>query len=184
MRWWYGWIIGLLLSGLVGCREASPGPTPATGEGEEAAAFRLSSPAFGHGQPIPKRYTCEGEDLIPPLQWEGAPPGTQSFVLIMEDPDAPMGTWDHWIVYDIPATVTSIREATPPPGRVGRNSWEKTSYGGPCPPPGPVHRYFFRLYAVDIPSLNLPEGAEKKDVLQALEGHILAQTELMGLYQR
>lgn len=189
MRLWKGLVTGLLLSVLVGCQSPTSEPTnvppppssPGTaGEG----ALRLSSSAFTHGQTIPKRYTCDGQDLIPPLQWEGAPAGTQSFVLIMDDPDAPMGTWDHWVVYDIPATVSAIEEGTPPPGKVGRNSWGRTDYGGPCPPPGPAHRYFFRLYALDVPSLGLPQGASKDQVLKAMQGHILAQAELMGMYRR
>ncbi len=165
--------------------QARPTATAAaTATPSPQAVLRLRSPAFDYGQPIPTRYTCDGQDLIPPLTWEGAPAETQSFVLIMEDPDAPRGTWDHWIVYDIPPTVTRVEEGQAPPGKVGRNSWGNNAYGGPCPPPGPAHRYFFRLYALSVPTLGLPEGATKAEVLQAMEGRILAQAEYMGVYGR
>ncbi len=142
----------------------------------------LSSSAFSQGGSIPPRYTCDGEDVSPPLSIAGVPEGTRSLVLIMDDPDAPMGTWDHWVVFNIPPTVREIPEGTEPEGTPGRNSWGRTGYGGPCPPDR-EHRYFFRLYALDT-TLNLPEEASKEEVLQAMEGHILAQTELMGRYNR
>ncbi len=151
---------------------------------EPSAGLRLWSPAFAADARIPAVYTCLGEDRIPPLRWEGAPPGTAAFALIMDDPDAPGRVWDHWVVYDIPATVTAIPEGGPVPGVQGRNSWGVTGYGGPCPPPGPEHRYRFRLYAVDVPTLGLPPGADKAQVLAALEGHILAQAEWTARFGR
>ena len=154
-----------------------PGPT-------ESAGLRLTSPAFGPGTRIPAVYTCLGDDRIPPLRWEGAPPETASFVLIMDDPDAPGGVWDHWIVYDIPATVREVPEGGPAPGVEGVNSWGVTGYGGPCPPPGPEHRYRFTLYALDVPSLGLGPGASKGAVLAALQGHVLDQAELVGVFGR
>ncbi|NPA26028.1 MAG: YbhB/YbcL family Raf kinase inhibitor-like protein [Chloroflexi bacterium] len=167
---------------------ATPAPTlaaqaPAT-ESSPTAALKLASPAFEDQGPIPARYTCDGENVSPPLQWGPTPPGTRSWVLIMDDPDAPGGVWDHWIVYDIPAQVTQLAEGQTPPGRQGRNSWGHAYYEGPCPPPGPAHRYVFRLFALDVPSLGLPEAASKAQVLAAMEGHVLSQAQLIGTYGR
>jgi len=151
-------------------------------------AFELSSSAFAQGQPIPVKYTCDGEDVSPPLEWVDPPQGVQSFVLINDDPDAPVGTWDHWIFYNLPGEARSLLEAAPsdaelPDGsRHGQNSWRRLGYGGPCPPSG-MHRYFFKLYALDT-TLDLAPGANKKQLLQAMEGHILGQAELMGVYGR
>ena len=146
--------------------------------------FELTSTAFAAGEPIPAKYTCDGADISPPLAWSDPPQGTQSLALIMDDPDAPVGTWDHWILFNIPADTRDLPEqASPPSGSVdGKNSWGRTGYGGPCPPRG-THRYFFKLYALDTP-LNLPAGVDKAQLLQAMEGHILAQAELMGTYAR
>ena len=151
-------------------------------------AFELTSTAFAPGEPIPQKYTCDGEDISPPLQWSDPPQGTQSFALIADDPDAPIGTWVHWVLYNLPAEARALPEAVPPDAelpdgsRHGQNGWRKLGYGGPCPPSG-THRYFFKLYALDT-VLDLAAGASKKQVLQAMEGHILAQTELMGVYTR
>ena len=151
-------------------------------------AFELTSTAFGQGEPIPRRYTCDGEDISPPLQWSDPPQGTQSFALIADDPDAPMGTWVHWVLYNIPAQARSLPEAVssdaelPDGSRHGQNSWRRLGYGGPCPPSG-THRYFFKLYALDA-QLDLAAGTNKKQLLRAMEGHILAQAELMGTYTR
>ncbi len=151
-------------------------------------AFELTSTAFAAGEKIPRKYTCDGDDISPPLQWSDAPPNTQSFVLISDDPDAPVGTWVHWVLYNVPGTTTALPEAVPkqdelPDGsRHGRSSWGRSAYGGPCPPGG-THRYFFKLYALDT-LLDLAAGAGKERLLQAMQGHILAQTELMGLYSR
>lgn len=144
--------------------------------------MELSSPAFAHHQTIPVRYTCQGEDINPPLQISGIPKGTKTLVLIMDDPDAPVGTWDHWVVWNISPT-GEIKENSVPAGAVqGKNSWGKNSYGGPCPPSG-THRYFFKLYALDT-DLNLPPKATKADVEKAIQNHILAQSELMGTYKK
>ena len=151
--------------------------------------FKLESPAFDHGGRIPRKYTCDGEEISPPLEWSGAPAGTRSFALICDDPDAPMGTWVHWVLYDLPSDTSSLPEGLPNQrefsngAKSGKNSWGKHGYGGPCPPSG-VHRYFFRLYALDIPTLGLPAGARKHQVLEAMRGHILAQAEWMGRYSR
>jgi len=146
--------------------------------------FELTSSVFANGEGIPAKYTCDSEDISPPLEWSNPPEGTQSLALIMDDPDAPVGTWDHWLLFNIPADLRSFPEqAGPPPGSVdGKNSWGRTGYGGPCPPSG-THRYFFKFYALDN-TLDLPAGADKTQLLQAIEGHILAQAELMGTYAR
>ncbi|ABD00381.1 putative phosphatidylethanolamine-binding protein [Synechococcus sp. JA-3-3Ab] len=155
---------------------------------EEIMALQLTSSAFSHSESIPSRYTCDGEDLSPPLAWSGAPSETQSFALIMDDPDAPRGTFVHWVVYNLPTSVSSLPEgirgdADLPQGAVhGQNSWGRNDYGGPCPPSG-THRYFFTLYALDR-QLSLAAGATKEALLQAMEGHLLAQAQLMGTYQR
>ena len=150
--------------------------------------FELTSPAFAAGEPIPPRYTCDGDDVSPPLAWSDPPPGTQSLALICDDPDAPVGTWVHWVLYDLPADARELPEAVPADaelpggGRQGNNSWPRLGYGGPCPPSG-SHRYFFKLYALDT-VLDLDAGASKKQVLGAMEGHVLAEAELMGVYSR
>ena len=154
---------------------------------EATVSLQLTSPAFAAQGGIPKRFTCDGEDVSPPLAWAGAPAGTRSFALVVDDPDAPMGTWVHWVLYDLPDTVTALPEAvtakTLPLGtREGTNSWKQPGYGGPCPPIG-RHRYFHKLYALDIvlPDLNRPTKAALE---KAMAGHVLAQTELVGTYQR
>lgn len=141
--------------------------------------LNVSSPAFGQNERIPANYTCDGRDINPQLNISGIPDGTVSLTLIVEDPDAPLGTWDHWIVWNIPPT-GSIRENSVP-GTEGMNSFNRKEYGGPCPPSG-SHRYFFRAYALDT-RLTLKENAGKKEVLEAMREHILAQGELVGRYR-
>jgi Raf kinase inhibitor-like YbhB/YbcL family protein len=140
----------------------------------------VSSPAFENNKLIPAKYTCDGDNVNPPLTIEGVPDGTKSLVLIVDDPDAPMGTWDHWIVWNIPPT-SKIEESTVP-GTEGVNDSRKHSYGGPCPPWG-THRYFFKVYALDT-KLGLSPNSNKKDVEKAMQDHILAKGELVGLYRR
>lgn len=155
---------------------------------EQTGSLVLKSSAFAHQGAIPSKYTCDGEDISPPLEWSGAPADTKSFALIVDDPDAPIGTFNHWILFNIPAGVNQLaegisRQDTLADGsRQGKTSWRKVGYGGPCPPSG-THRYFFTLYALDI-MLDLPAGASKEQVLQAMSGHILAKGELMGTYKR
>ncbi len=165
---------------------AAPSTAPASEEiaGEPATAFQLTSDAFAAGDPIPARYTCSAEDISPPLQWTPPPAGTQSLALIMDDPDAPAGAWVHWVLFNLPPDTGRLPEqAAPPAGSVaGNNSWGRAGYGGPCPPAG-AHRYFFKLYALDAAPA-LPPGATKAQVINALKGHILAQTELMGTYAK
>jgi Raf kinase inhibitor-like YbhB/YbcL family protein len=173
-----------LLTACGGAREPAAEP-------KEGAAVKLevTSTAFEEGGTIPTQYTCDGADLSPPLAWEAAPEGTKSLALICDDPDAPVGTWVHWVLYDLPPGVTSLAEGIPPDeqlpggGTQGKNDFKKSGYGGPCPPKGPAHRYFFKLYALDA-ELNLPSGATKKELLEAMEGHILAEGQLVGRYQR
>ncbi len=157
--------------------------------GGSASAFELQSPAFPTGGDIPVNYTCDGRDVSPALRWTDPPVGTKGLALINDDPDAPGGTWVHWVLYGIPATIRELREGVPAQDTVGGIGWQgvndfkKVGYGGPCPPRGPAHRYFFRLYALDI-ELALPPRSTKTALLKAIEGHVLGQAELMGRYQR
>ena len=150
--------------------------------------IKLTSSAFKEGAMIPARYTCDGKDISPPLNWSEAPAGAQSFALICDDPDAPIGTWVHWVVYNIPDNVTAFPENVPPHKSVmgnilqGMTDFRRIGYGGPCPPRG-THRYYFKIYALDT-MLNLPAGATKRELLRAMEGHILVEGQLMGRYGR
>jgi Raf kinase inhibitor-like YbhB/YbcL family protein len=152
------------------------------------AEISMASTAFENGDPIPYLYTCEGDDISPPLQWSGAPVSTRTYAMVCEDPDAPRGTWIHWVLYNISGDAVELTKAVPtlpelPSGaRHGRNTAGDMAYAGPCPPPGKPHRYFFRLYALDI-SLNLPPGATKAELEQAMDQHIVAQGTLMGTYE-
>jgi hypothetical protein len=143
--------------------------------------MHLISSAFEPGGAIPRRFTCDGEDISPPLALQDIPAGAVSLLLVMDDPDAPRGSWDHWIAYDVPVS-PEIPEAAASLGTPGRNSWGRNAYGGPCPPGG-THRYVFTVYALDT-RLGLAPGADKSTVLAALEGHVLAKATLMGRYSR
>jgi len=153
--------------------------------------MNLTSPAFADGAPIPKKFTCDGPDVSPPLAWSGAPANTKTFALIMDDPDAPGSTWVHWVLWNIPGATSSLPEGIPKAETLenlggalqGKNTWPKTGYDGPCPPPGKPHRYFFKLYALDAP-LGLKAGATKADVEQAMKPRVLASAQLMGTYGR
>lgn len=176
----------LTLVGLVACGGTSgsaPGASPA-GVGA-STAFSLASGAFSEGQAIPAKYTCDGEDRSPPLRWEGAP-AAQSFALIVDDPDAPGGTFTHWVLFDIPAGQRELPEGLTAGalGVSGQTGFGKSGYGGPCPPPGAPHRYIFTLSALDVPTLNLPANAARSKVEAAMRGHILGQAQLMGRYGR
>ena len=150
--------------------------------------MQITSSAFREGEAIPRKYTCDGEDVSPPLSWSGASEGTESIALISDDPDAPMGTWVHWVIYDLPAGVTSLPEGVesverPQVGGIhGITDFRRLGYGGPCPPSG-THRYFFKLFALDN-VMDLPASATKKKLLQAMKGHILAEAQIMGTYSR
>jgi len=151
-------------------------------------ALAISSTAFSNGGMIPSRYTCDGANISPPLQWSGLPAGTKTVALIVDDPDAPAKTWVHWVIYDLPANTTQLpeniksQENLAGGGKQGTNDFKKIGYGGPCPPSG-THRYFFKLYAVDIETSRGP-GATKDELLKTMEGHVLAQGELVGKYTR
>ncbi len=185
----------LILLAAIGCSGSAPLPSAPPG----LPALKLTSPAFTEGGTIPKAYTCDGADKSPPLQWSGIPEAARSLVLICDDPDAPAGTWSHWVVFNLPPDVTSLEEgiaaeltaAPEPPPAVkqalratmqGKNDFGKIGYGGPCPPSG-THRYVFRLYAVDR-SLDVPAGATRAEVLRAIEGHVVAEGKLTGKYAR
>lgn len=155
----------------------------AAGEETMADAMTITSSAFVNTGDIPVEYTADGRDVNPPLAIRGVPAEAKSLVLIMDDPDAPVGVWDHWIMWNIPPDTTDIAPGSVPPGAVqGANGWGRADYGGPSPPSG-KHRYFFRLYALDT-TLDLQPGARKDAVESAMEGHILAEAELVGLYSR
>ncbi len=148
----------------------------------------ITSPVFMDNNLVPAKYTCDGQDISPPLEWKDIPAGTKSLALICDDPDAPMGTWVHWVAYTIPPNITKLEENIRPEKelkngmRQGNNSWPKIGYGGPCPPSG-THRYYFKLYALDnIPDLK--PGATKAQLSEAMKGHILAEAQLMGKYAR
>lgn len=150
--------------------------------------MKLTSPAFEEGAEIPVEYTCDGGDFSPPLHFDEVPEEAQSLSLIMDDPDAPGGTWDHWVVYNIPPMAPGLAEKVPlqeehPSGlRQGLNSWERIGWGGPCPP-DKRHRYFFKLYALNA-ALDLPPGAGKNALLEAMDGKIIAEAQLMGTYDK
>jgi len=154
-----------------------------TQEGEADMTIQLTSDAFAEGDNIPKKYTCDGMNTSPQLAWTGIPSGTKSYSLIMDDPDAPGGTFVHWVLYDIPAETSELSEGYQGAGSSGNNSYRKQVYNGPCPPPGAAHRYYFKLYALDK-ILKLSPGAKKAEVEQAMQGHILAWGQLMGKYKR
>ena len=173
----------------------SAGQTPSTREtpspGGDAAAFSLTSEAFKNGETIPTRYTCDGENVSPPLAWDGAPAETNAYALIMDDPDAPGGTFTHWLLYDLESTALSLPEGietVPMPayglaGTQGSNDGGGIGYTGPCPPPGDPHRYNFTVYALGE-TVALEPGATKDELLAAMEGHVLAEAQLVGRYGR
>jgi hypothetical protein len=183
-----GWImklivVFLLLSSLLVACGSNAGE-----EGIEMS-IQVTSSAFEEGQAIPKKYTCEGPDVSPPLEWTGVPEGAKSLALICDDPDAPMGTWVHWVLFNLRPDTTKLDENVEKKAsldngaRQGVTDFKRPGYGGPCPPPGKPHRYFFKLYALDK-MLDLGEGARKKDLEKGMQGHILAQGQLMGTYKR
>ena len=152
-------------------------------EGATMNELKLSSTAFQNNGFIPSKYTCDGRDINPPLTIENVPPGTKSLALIVDDPDAPMGTWVHWVSWNIAPDTREIKENDAPKGAAaGLNDFKRQSYGGPCPPSG-THRYFFKLYALDT-ALDLPSGTKKTDVEKAMKGHVISEAQIIGLYKR
>ena len=168
---------------------AGNGNRTAVKEEKIAMTIQLTSSAFAEGQPIPEKYTCDGADISPPLKWTNIPQGAKSLALVCDDPDAPAGTWVHWVLYELPPAVTELPEGVPTTETIsnvakqGVNDFKRIGYGGPCPPRGGPHRYFFKLYALDA-ELQLKAKATKKDLLRAMEGHSLAEGQLMGTYKR
>ena len=180
-------MIGLVLpllgiaAGLAGC-ESDEAVIPEEGE----MTISLSTPAFKDGEAIPARYTCEGEDISPQLSWGEPPAGTQTFVLIVDDPDAPSGVFTHWVLFNLPSGSRGLPEAVSASAEgalEGESSFGRSGYGGPCPPPGSPHHYRFTLYALDK-RLELAVGVSKEQVIEAMSGHILARGQLTGTYQR
>jgi hypothetical protein len=177
----------LLLSGIVAAGWMACATSLSAAK--EECTMKLTSTAWMEGRPIPAKYTCSGIDISPQLTWSGAPVGTRSFALICDDPDAPGGTWVHWVIYGLPATAVALPEKVavvetlPDGSKQGVNDFRRVGYGGPCPPPGAPHRYYFKLYALDT-ALPLAPCATKMELLRAMKGHILAEAGLMGTYQR
>ena len=175
----------MLLAGLIaaGCSQE---PKSATGH---IAKIRLTSTAFTDGEPVPVKYTADSLDISPPLAWTNAPAGTKSFALIADDPDAPSGDWTHWVIYDLPPTMTKLAEDQPKlaqfknSAKQGLNDFKKTGYNGPAPAPGKAHRYVFKLYALDKMT-GLAPNATKADLLKAMDGHVLGEGQLKDTYQR
>ncbi len=167
---------------------AALGP-PAAAQKGMGASMQVSSSAFSSGANVPKRNSCDGEDLSPALAWSAPPAGTRSLAIIADDPDAPRGTFTHWLAYNIPAEKRELPAGVPAAatlaegGAQGRNGFGKLGYGGPCPPPGKPHRYFFRVFALDV-TLAVKPGADREELERAMQGHVLAQGELMGRYGR
>jgi len=168
------------------CKESKQ--TVAEAEGGKKMEIKVSSSAFAEGGLIPPKYTCDGSDISPPLQWDSVPEGTRSIALISDDPDAPMGTWVHWVLFNLPGETRELEENIPgdetlPNGaKQGVSDFGRIGYGGPCPPSG-THRYFFKIYALDTEAA-LSAGANKRQLLKAMEGHILGQGQLIGKYKR
>jgi len=175
---------------LFGCaaRPQQPAQTSSNSAPDKNSSIQITSIAFTEGEAIPRQYTCDGVNVSPPLEWTGVPKTARTIALVTDDPDAPAGTWVHWVLYNLPATNIGMVENLPATenlkagGFQGKNDFGKIGYGGPCPPSG-THRYFFKIYAVDG-ELPLPAGATKAELLKAMEGHIVGQGQLMGTYRR
>lgn len=185
MRAWPNLASLLVLTSVISLAQHSGSPAKAG----SAMAFTITTSAFASGAAIPERYTCKGEDLSPALEWRDAPAKTASFAIIMDDPDAPAGVWIHWLIWNLPPSMGALQQGVSKAGQFvdgtqeGRNSFGKTGYNGPCPPPGQTHRYFFRMYALDT-KLNLSAEADRSQLDAAMKGHVLAQTEYMGTFHR
>jgi len=170
-----------------GCEQQTE-PDEVSEERSQDMTISVSSSAFQEGSMIPEKYTCDGEDVSPPLKWTGTPEGTKSLALISDDPDAPMGTWVHWVLWNIPASVRELAEnVSPKPelpdgSRQGISDFRRPGYGGPCPLSG-VHRYYFKVYALDT-MLDLPSSTREADLVKAMKGHVLAEGQLVGKYSR
>jgi Raf kinase inhibitor-like YbhB/YbcL family protein len=165
---------------LVGCKNQEASLSK---KGDAAMSIHITSSAFNEGDRIPRIYTCDDNNVSPPLDWTGVPSDTVSLALIMDDPDAPVGTWVHWVLYNLPPDVSGLELGKAGSGTEGKNDFSRLGYGGPCPPKGSNHRYYIKIYALDT-ILDLKSGATKAQVESAMRGHILAQGQLMGRYGR
>jgi Raf kinase inhibitor-like YbhB/YbcL family protein len=175
------WLISLgFIILLTGCKGRDAAPAT---EGGLDMTIQITSTAFTEGGKIPRIYTCDDQNVSPPLDWTGVPTTTVSLAIIMDDPDAPSGTWVHWVLYNLPPDRTSLEQGKTGLGTDGENDFNRTGYGGPCPPRGSTHRYYIKLYALDT-MLDLKSGASKAQVESSMRGHILAQSQLMGKYGR
>ena len=178
----------LILCGCASSPKSLPTATPPAQSADNKTGFKLTSVAFQEGQPIPRPYSCDGVNISPPLEWSGVPKTAKTVAIIADDPDAPAGTWTHWVLYNLPADNIGLVENVPATenlkagGFQGKNDFAKVGYGGPCPPSG-THRYFFRIYAADG-ELSLKAGATRTELEKALEGHVVGQAQLMGTYHR
>lgn len=175
-----GLVSMVFISVLIGCKDQEPALSP---EGEVDMSIQIQSSAFNEGDTIPRLYTCDDKNVSPPLSWTGVPSDTVSLALIMDDPDAPSGTWVHWVLYNLSPEMTGLEQGISGNGIDGKNDFNRTGYGGPCPPRGSTHRYFIKLYALDT-RLDLKAGATKAQVESLMRNHILAQGQLMGKYGR
>jgi len=179
-------LVIMAISLFCSCKDSEQ--TDSEAAGGEKMEIKVTSSAFAEGGLIPPKYTCDGSDISPPLQWEDVPDGTKSIALISDDPDAPMGTWVHWVLFGLPAETRELEENIPPDetlpngAKQGTSDFGRIGYGGPCPPSG-THRYFFKIYALDT-ELDLAAGVRKRDLLKAMEEHILGQGQLIGKYKR
>lgn len=190
MRSSYRLMVVLVSLALIGCANRTPPATPSETNSaqQDKPEIKLTSAAFKDGEPIPRAYTCDGVNISPPLEWSGVPKAAKTIAIVCDDPDAPGGTWVHWVLYNLPADNIGLVENLPATetlkagGFQGKNDFGKIGYGGPCPPSG-THRYFFKIYALDS-ELPLKAGATKAELMKAMEGHILLQGQLMGTYRR
>ena len=182
-------VLPLLFCSLILRAQTAPRSAERGSMSTQNSSFQISSTSFQAGGSIPKKYTCDGQDLSPALAWSGAPQNTKAFALIADDPDAPARTWTHWLIWNIPSSVQQLSEGTPKQPqlsdgtRQGQNDFGKIGYNGPCPPPGKPHRYFVRLYALGG-AVELKPGASRKELENALKANVLGQTEVMGRYGR
>jgi len=191
MRSSYRLMVVLVSLALIGCANRTPPATQPSGTNsakQDKSEIKLTSAAFKEGEPIPRAYTCDGVNISPPLEWSGVPKTAKTIAIVCDDPDAPAGTWVHWVLYNLPADNIGLVENLPAietlraGGFQGKNDFGKIGYGGPCPPSG-THRYFFKIYALDS-ELPLKAGATKAELMKAMEGHIVLQGQLIGTYRR
>lgn len=171
--------------GFVGCKKGAEEVQAATPvvTADTGPKLTITTPAFMPGQKIPVEYTCDGKDVNPEITWSGAPPAAKSFLLVVDDPDAPVGTFTHWVIFDMPAPMNALPEAVTGVGTQAKNDFGNAKWNGPCPPKGKEHRYFFKLFALDVEKLGLPDGTSRGEVEKKVDGHVVAKTETMGTFK-